>query len=62
MSELPASFPLPPIPESQRDDAVAAWSEPVAVRTYEPGEPGRLMQKTFGRCRRPGLMDRGRSG
>ena len=42
MSALPPSFPLPPVPESQRDDAVAAWSEPVALRTYEPGEPGRL--------------------
>ena len=42
MSDLPASFPLPPVPESQRDEAVAAWSEPVALRTYEPGEPGRL--------------------
>ncbi|MDN4599152.1 DUF5107 domain-containing protein [Leifsonia virtsii] len=35
-------FPLPPVPEDQRDSAVAAWSEPVDVRTYEPGEPGRL--------------------
>jgi tetratricopeptide (TPR) repeat protein len=35
-------FPLPPVPEDQRDVAVAAWSEPVDVRTYEPGEPGPL--------------------
>lgn len=42
MSDLPPSFPLPPAPESQRDENVAAWSEPVALRTYEPGEPGRL--------------------
>ncbi|MDN4613816.1 DUF5107 domain-containing protein [Leifsonia sp. F6_8S_P_1B] len=42
MSEAHPRFPLPPIPEDQRDAAVAAWSEPVDVRTYEPGEPGRL--------------------
>ncbi|WP_082519032.1 DUF5107 domain-containing protein [Leifsonia sp. Leaf336] len=42
MSAVPPSFPLPPVPESQRDAAVAAWGEPVDVRTYEPGEPGRL--------------------
>ncbi|MDR6972912.1 DUF5107 domain-containing protein [Leifsonia shinshuensis] len=36
------SFPLPEVPDDQRNDAVAAWGEPVAVRTYEPGEPGKL--------------------
>ncbi|QNE35575.1 DUF5107 domain-containing protein [Leifsonia shinshuensis] len=35
-------FPLPPVPENQRDRVVAAWSEPVELPTYEPGEPGRL--------------------
>ncbi|WP_082581113.1 DUF5107 domain-containing protein [Leifsonia sp. Root227] len=42
MSDLQASFPLPPVPDSQRALAVAAWGEPVELRTYEPGEPGRL--------------------
>lgn len=42
MSHAQPRIPLPPIPEDQRDADVAAWSEPVAVRTYEPGEPGRL--------------------
>ncbi|MEY9951635.1 DUF5107 domain-containing protein [Leifsonia sp. EB34] len=42
MSDLHRPFPLPPVPESQRDEAVAAWSEPVELPTYEPGEPGRL--------------------
>lgn len=42
MSEPQPLFPLPPIPQDQRDAAAAAWSEPVDVRTYEPGEPGRL--------------------
>lgn len=42
MSDVPPAFPLPPVPADQRDVAVAAWGEPVAVRTYEPGEPGAL--------------------
>lgn len=42
MSDRVPPFPLPPVPENQREHPVAAWSEPVAVRTYEPGEPGRL--------------------
>ena len=33
---------LPDAPEDQRGLAVAAWSEPVEIRTYEPGEPGRM--------------------
>jgi tetratricopeptide (TPR) repeat protein len=42
MSDPQTRFPLPPVPENLRDAAVAAWSEPVEVRTYEPGEPGQL--------------------
>lgn len=42
MSDPQHRFPLPPVPEDQRDAAVAAWGEPVDVRTYEPGEPSRL--------------------
>jgi tetratricopeptide (TPR) repeat protein len=42
MSDLLSRFPLPPVPEDQSADDVAAWSEPVLLRTYEPGEPGRL--------------------
>ena len=32
---------LPDTPDDQRGLAVAAWSEPVVIRTYEPGEPDR---------------------
>ncbi|WP_448006830.1 DUF5107 domain-containing protein [Agromyces bauzanensis] len=33
---------LPETPDDQREVAVAAWSEPVEIRTYEAGEPGRM--------------------
>jgi tetratricopeptide (TPR) repeat protein len=42
MSVFNDRFPLPPIPADQRDASVAAWSEPVELRTYEPGTPERM--------------------
>jgi tetratricopeptide (TPR) repeat protein len=42
MSDVEARFPLPPIPSEQSEHPVAAWSEPVSLRTYEPGTPERL--------------------
>ncbi|WP_349865487.1 DUF5107 domain-containing protein [Leifsonia sp. WHRI 6310E] len=42
MSSVPTPFPLPEIPQDQRGHAVAAWSEPVELRTYETGTPSTL--------------------
>ncbi|MCU1582385.1 MAG: Tetratricopeptide repeat protein [Microbacteriaceae bacterium] len=42
MSDANARFPLPAVPFEQLERAVAAWSEPVELRTYEPGTPERL--------------------
>ncbi|MDT0234856.1 DUF5107 domain-containing protein [Curtobacterium sp. BRB10] len=35
---------LPPIPADQQNLAVAAWSEPLVIDTYEPQEPDRFPQ------------------
>ncbi len=35
---------LPPIPAEQQGQAVAAWSEPLVIDTYEPQEPDRFPQ------------------
>ena len=35
---------LPPIPADQQGNAVAAWSEPLVIDTYEPEEPDRFPQ------------------
>jgi tetratricopeptide (TPR) repeat protein len=42
MSAFDANFPLPPTPADQQGAPVAAWSEPVELRTYEPGVPERM--------------------
>jgi tetratricopeptide (TPR) repeat protein len=42
MSVTADRFPLPPTPEDQQGASVAAWSEPVELRTYEPGTPERM--------------------
>ncbi|UKA64576.1 DUF5107 domain-containing protein [Arthrobacter sp. FW306-04-A] len=42
MSNSDAHFPLPPAPSDQRELQVAAWSEAVELRTYEPGTPERM--------------------
>ncbi len=33
---------LPPVPDDQRDAAVAIWSQPLVIETYEPEEPDRF--------------------
>ena len=42
MSNANSRLSLPPTPPDQGEAAVAAWAEPVAITTYEPGEPDKF--------------------